>query len=486
LQAWKEGQQVTSGSSHEAIHYESLLDVARRIERGEISSVELTQHMLARVEELDPRLHSYVTVTPEQALEAARQADQDIAEGRYRGPLHGSPVAVKDLCWTRGIRTTAGSGVLRDFVPGEDATVVSRLRAAGAVILGKLSLPEGAMVGYHPDFAVPVNPWRSDYWPGGSSSGSGVAVAAGLCFAAIGTDTGGSIRFPSMANGVVGFKPTYGRVSRHGVITLADSMDHVGTMARSVGDAAAMLEAIAGWDERDQSSLRTPVPDMMSGLHDGAQGMRLGIDRRFCEGGCEAGLVEAIYAATETWRGLGAEVVEVQMPEGWQALREAWFALCAVEAVAAHEATFPSRAAEYGPYFREFLGLGATIGAEQQAIARALRTSYSARFEEVLSNVDAVVAPSGGSTMPVPPELAHQGFAAFLPVAERVHMASTVPADFAGTPTLTLPCGLAAEGVPYAVQLMGQRGSEAKLCRIGQAFEDVTSWHTRHPPVTRD
>ena len=171
------------------------------------------------------------------------------------------------------------------------------------------------------------------------------------------------------------------------------------------------------------------------------------------------------------------------MPEGWHSLREAWFALCAVEAVAAHAATFPSRAAEYGPYFRDFLSIGMTVSAEQQAAARALRTSYSTRFEEVLSGVDAVVAPSGGSTMPVPPGLAHQDFAAFMPLAERVHMASTVPANFAGTPTLTLPCGVAAEGVPYAVQLMGRRGTEATLCRIGQTFEDATSWHTRHPPV---
>lgn len=465
------------------IHYATLLQVARRVREREISPVELTRHMLDRIAAVDPRLHAYVTVTPEPALEAARVAEREIAGGRYRGPLHGVPIAVKDLCFTQGVPTTAGSGVFRDFVPDFDSTVVTRLEAAGAVLLGKLALPEGAMAGYHPDFAVPVNPWHADYWPGGSSSGSGVAVAAGLCFAAIGTDTGGSIRFPAMANGVVGLKPTYGRVSRHGVFALAESMDHVGPMTRSVGDAAALLEVIAGPDERDPTTRGVAAVDATSLLRAGVRGMRLGVDRRFCEDRIEGGLVKAIDQAVDTWRGLGAEIVDVSMPEGWHALQETWFALCAVEAVAAHGSTFPSRAAEYGPYFRDFLGLGATITAEQVVALRALRNSYSEQFESVLGQVDAIVAPSGGSTMRVPPGLLHEGMAAFLPLAELVHMASTVPANFAGTPTLTLPCGMAAEGVPYAVQLMGRRGSEAALCRIGQAFEDATPWHERHPPI---
>jgi amidase len=474
---------VKEGMTTTGVHYATLLQVARRVREREISPVELTRHMLDRIAAVDPRLHAYVTVAPEPALEAARVAEREIAGGRYRGPLHGVPLAVKDLCFTQGVPTTAGSGVFRDFVPDFDSTVVTRLEAAGAVLLGKLALPEGAMAGYHPDFAVPVNPWLADYWPGGSSSGSGVAVAAGLCFAAIGTDTGGSIRFPAMANGVVGLKPTYGRVSRHGVFALAESMDHVGPMTRSVGDAAALLEVIAGPDERDATTRGMATLDATSLLRAGVRGMRLGVDRRFCEDRIEGGLIKAIDQAIDTWRGLGAEIVDVSMPEGWRALQEAWFALCAVEAVAAHSSTFPSRAAEYGPYFRDFLGLGASITAEQVVALRALRNSYSEQFESVLGQVDAIVAPSGGSTMRVPPGLLHEGMAAFLPLAELVHMASTVPANFAGTPTLTLPCGMAAEGVPYAVQLLGRRGSEAALCRIGQAFEDATPWHARHPPI---
>ncbi len=199
------------------LHYASLMDVARLIQSGEISPVELTQLMLDRIEAVDGRLHSYATLMAEHALETARATDRKIGSGAYRGPLHGIPVAVKDLCYTKGVRTMGGLGVLADFVPEYDATAVAKLEQAGAILLGKLNLTEGAIGGYHPDFEVPVNPWDESLWPGASSSGSGVATAAGLCFASLGTDTGGSIRFPSMSNGTVGLKPTYGRVSRDGV-----------------------------------------------------------------------------------------------------------------------------------------------------------------------------------------------------------------------------------------------------------------------------
>ncbi len=236
-------------------YYRSLRDIARRILSRDLSPLDLTRQMLDRIARVDPQLKSYATVMTDQALADARTALQEIEAGHYRGPLHGVPIGIKDLCFTRGVRTMGGTAVLKNFIPAFDATVVSKLRSAGAVILGKLNLSEGAAAGYNPSFDVPLNPWRADRWPGISSSGSGVATVAGLCFASIGTDTGGSIRDPASANGVVGLKPTYGRVSRYGVLAMARSLDHVGCLARTVADAAIMFDAIAGSDPQDPTSL---------------------------------------------------------------------------------------------------------------------------------------------------------------------------------------------------------------------------------------
>jgi amidase len=474
---------MSTDSIEDSIHFASLLELARLIESRQLSPVEVTRYMLDRIEAVDGKLKSYATVMVDRAIEAARKAEQEIADGTYRGPLHGVPVAVKDLCFTTGTRTMGGTGVFKDFLPAYDGTVVSRLQRAGAVLLGKLNLTEGAMAGYHPDFAIPVNPWNSNYWSGVSSSGSGVATAAGLCFASIGTDTGGSIRFPSIANGVVGLKPTYGRVSRYGVQALAESMDHVGTLARRVADAAVVLQAIAGWDEHDQTSLRDPVPDMLAPLRSGVRGLRLGVDRRFCDEGSDPHLMAAIEHALAVWTRLGAEIVNVEMPAGANGLREAWFAICAAEAARAHSATFPSRAAEYGPYFRDFLGFGVSITRDQYETASDLRRSFSKAFHEALALVDAIVCPSGGCTFPVMVAEQYGDLAALMPQADLVQMQFTVPANFAGTPTLTLPCGLSPSGVPYALQLLGRRLSEPMLCRIGHAYEEATVWHKRHPPA---
>jgi amidase len=362
------------------IHYQSLTEVAASIATGELSPVELTGHMLRRIEALDSRLQSFATVTAERALSAARQAEQEIVTGKYRGPLHGVPIAVKDLCYTRGTPTMGGMAAYRDFVPDSDATVIRRLEQAGAVLLGKLNLTEGAMAGYHPDFDIPVNPWREDLWPGASSSGSGVATAAGLCFASLGSDTGGSIRFPSMANGIVGLKPTYGRVSRHGVLPLAESLDHVGPMTRRSADAAVMLQSMAGFDANDPTSLRDPVPDMLAGIDAGVGGLRIGYDPAYAGAGTDAGLLAAIERALDTLQNLGAELVEVRMPEETAHTGDAWFAICAREAYAAHATQFGADPARYGPFFRDFLASGAGVSAEQYAGATALREAFNRQF----------------------------------------------------------------------------------------------------------
>lgn len=290
----------------EALHYMGLQEVARLIASRDVSPVELTQHMLDRISKVDVTLKSYATVMAEPALAAARSAEQEILAGKYRGPLHGVPIAVKDLCYTKGIRTMGGTAVLKGFVPDVDATVVSRLHDAGAILLGKLNLTEGAALGYHPDFDVPLNPWDRGRWPGGSSSGPGVATAAGLCFGALGTDTGGSIRFPSSANGVVGLKPTYGRVSRFGVLPLAESLDHVGPMARRVADVAILFDAIAGVDPRDPTSLRESAPNSYRDIGQGIEGLRIGLDREYAFAGVDTGQVASIEEALKVLTGLGA------------------------------------------------------------------------------------------------------------------------------------------------------------------------------------
>jgi len=482
---------VGNAEDHTPMHYLSLTEVARLIEAKEVSPVELTQMMLDRIGTLDGRLHSYETVMGDDALAAARAAEHEIMAGKYRGPLHGMPVAAKDLCYTKGVPTRGGLKVLSDFVPGFAATVVSKLKAAGAVLLGKLSLTEGAMVGYHRDFDIPVNPWGEALWAGVSSSGSGVATAAGLCFASLGTDTGGSIRFPAMANGIVGLKPTYGRVSRHGVLPLAESLDHVGPMTRSVRDAAIVFEAIAGFDPDDATSLDVPVPDMLDELGRGMGGIRIGFDRAYALDGVDPGLASAIETAARELQRLGAELVEVRVPDVADVLA-AWPVLCAAEAVDAHRENYPSRADDYGAYFREFLELGSAVSEAELANARQLGEEFSDRFRAALSSVDAVLSPAPGAPFTVRPGLQYgsrtEWNEAFARTnrslgIEKAATSFTYPHNFAGTPALALPCGVSDEGLPYTMQLAGSRLSEAMLCRIGHAYEQATQWHERHPGV---
>lgn len=467
----------------DSLHFQDIRELSKRLRNGSLSPVELTQRMLDRIHALDGRLKSYATVTADRALSAAHRASAELANGEYRGPLHGVPVAVKDLVYTKGTPTMSGSAVYRDFVPEFDATVVRRLEDAGAVLLGKLNLTEGAMAGYHPEFDIPVNPWNDRFWPGASSSGSGVAVAAGLCFAALGTDTGGSIRFPAMANGIVGLKPTYGRVSRHGVMPLSTSMDHVGPMTRRVADSALVLQALAGHDPGDPTSLAEPVPEMMQGLTPGIAGLTIGYDRAFATAGTDAGLAASIDEALATLEQLGARLVEVTMPEGSERLVETWFPICAFEAHQAHAESFRTRPDDFGPYFRDFLELGATITVEQYAAASAQRDAFTERYLVMLDSVDAAVLPAGGVTFPLDPTVMYKGSEELESLFAAVQMQHTIPANFAGTPSLTLPCGFADDARPHALQFLGPRLSEAKLCRIGHAYEAATPWHQRHPEL---
>src|SRR3984957_3934789 len=292
------------------LQYESLTTVSDLIRRKRLSSAELAEMALRRVAQLDGQYHAYATVLREGARKQAKAADAEIARGFWRGPLHGVPIAVKDLCYTTFAPTFAGTTIFKSFVPAFNATIVDRLEDAGAVLLGKLQMTEGAYTSHHPDVSPPLNPWNRGYWVGSSSTGSGVATSLGLCYGSLGSDTGGSIRFPSATCGLTGIKPTWGRVSRHGVFSLAESLDHVGPMTRSAADAAAMLAAIAGHDVNDATTYSAPPPDYLETIGDGVRGLRIGVDRGYTSDGVDSQVVAAFDEAVTAFTDLKAIVRE--------------------------------------------------------------------------------------------------------------------------------------------------------------------------------
>ncbi|MCS6926088.1 MAG: amidase [Candidatus Binatia bacterium] len=458
----------------------TLSEVAGLVKTKEVSPVELTQAMLDRIGALDRTLYSYLTVTADLALQQARAAEQEIVQGRYRGPLHGMPIAVKDLCYTAGIRTTCASSILAHWVPEYTATVVEKLYAAGAVLLGKLSMTEFALAGYHPSVHPPLNPWNPDRWPGASSSGSGVATAACLCFGSLGSDTGGSIRFPSAACGIVGVKPTYGKVSRYGVFPLAESLDHIGPMTRSVVDAAILLRAIAGFDPRDPTTRRETVRDYLDMVDKGVKGLRIGVDETYCTTGVDPQISRAVLATTAVLKDLGASIHPVQIT-GIEAATDIWYTICAAETAAAHEQWYPARAQEYGPTFRAFLEEGRTISGVDYAKAHVVRQSLCRMLDDLLQKVDLLLCPS----MPVLPmelkDFSPQGILSRDTVGPLLR--HTALFDLTGSPTISVPCGFSAEGLPMSVQLIGRHGEEGVVMQAGYAYEQATEWHKRRPPV---
>jgi amidase len=461
------------------LHYLSITELAGRFDTKDVSPVEVTEAVLDRIGRLDGELECYSEVAGERALSAARVAEDEIAAGNHRGVLHGVPVAVKDLCDVAGLRTMAGTAVLRDNVASTDATVVRRLEEAGAVIVGKLNLTEGALAGYNPNRGVPVNPWDTDRWAGVSSSGSGAATAAGLCFGSLGSDTGGSIRFPAAANGVVGLKPTYGRVSRAGVFPLAETFDHVGPLARSSADAAVMLQAIAGGDRADPTSLDAPVGDLRAAIHDGVSGVRIGFDEAWATEGVEPRTVEAVRDALDVLEQAGAEIVPIDMPRIDENL---WFVMVGCEAAVAHASYFPERAAEYGGFLAAFLAQGLEIAGTDYAAAQIERNIFSGRLRVVFDSVDVIASPvMARAAFPAPREALRGSLEQVMGLAPELTVRFTAPHDFSGSPTITVPCGFDDDGMPLAVQFAGRHLDEALLCRIGHTFEDLTDWHTRHP-----
>jgi amidase len=462
------------------ICYLGLVDVGQRIRAREFSSVEVTRAILERISRFDGQLRSYAIVTPELVLQAAAKADREIEGGTQRGLLHGVPVAVKDLCNTEGIVTAAGMAIYRNFVPERDATVVSRLKAAGAVLLGKLAMTEGAFSAHHPSIRAPVNPWSSRHWTGVSSSGSGVATAAGLCYASLGTDTLGSIRFPSAMNGVTGLKPTFGRVSRAGVFALSESLDHVGPMTRNAADAAAVLGAIAGADLDDPTALEVPVPDYFAAINNGVDGIRIGIDRGLIAGGADADIMRVVEESCAVFVKLGAELRDVVCPSLDGVARDA-VKLCAVEAAVAHEATFPLRREEYGPVLTRLLESGRKL--DGLTVTRILRrrAEFSRQLAMLFGEIDLLLMPAMNTASPTIAWLAER-----IDDAQERHarILFTAPFDMSGSPSLTLPGGATSDGLPVGFQIIGRHFDEALLLRAGHAFQQATNWHLRRPPET--
>ena len=459
--------------------YESLTAVSDLIRRRRLSSTELTDAILQRITKLNGQYGAYATVLPERALDRAKAADAEIARGLWRGPLHGVPIAVKDLCNTTFAPTRAGTTIFKTFTPSFNATVVDRLEDAGAVLLGKLQMTEGAYTSHHPEVPAPLNPWNRDYWVGSSSTGSGVATALGLCYGSLGSDTGGSIRFPSATCGLSGIKPTWGRVSRYGVFPLAETLDHVGPMTRSVADAAAMLGVIAGADRNDPTTYRAAVPDYLESIGDGIRGLRIGIDRGYATDGVDVQVVAALVEAERVLVGLGATVREVRFP-AYQKLVSQWIAMCSVETAAAHADTYPARKLEYGPDLAALIEQGlATTGIEITRI-NLERLRFSRELSELFEVVDVLLIP----TMPVPiPSLNLMKAYGEDPNVLLGILRFTAPFNFSGNPTLTSPNGFDAAGMPLSMQLAGPHLSEDLLVRVGHAFQVATDWHRRRPPA---
>ncbi|MGY3364262.1 amidase [Bradyrhizobium sp. GM2.4] len=461
------------------LHYLGLVDVGRKIQAKELSPVEATKAMLGRIEQLDGKLKSFAYVIADSALAEAAAAEKEIASGKIRGPLHGVPVAVKDLCWAKGAPAAHGMTIHRDFRPTEDATVVARLKEAGAIILGKLQQTEGAYADHHPKIDPPKNPWNADLWPGASSSGSGVATAAGLCFGSLGTDTGGSIRFPSAANGITGLKPTWGRVSRYGAFELAATLDHIGPMARSAVDCGAILGVIAGQDPKDTTSVPLPVPDYLAGLSGDLRGVTIGVDRRWTSEGTDGDAAMVLTEGLRVAADLGAKIKEVTFPDP-KAVIDDWFPLCGIEVAVAHEDTYPARKDEYGPALAGLLDLGRQqSGMDYQKIVLR-REAFRGAVRLLFESVDLLAVPAQAFAAPTLAKMAALGEDASL-ISGLLRF--TCPFDMTGSPTVTLPGGFTANGGPVGFQFVGRHFDEAGLVRAGDAFQRVTDWHKRHPPI---
>ena len=457
-----------------SLHHASLADAVRMLRTGATKPSELVEACLSWIEAYDHRLNAYITVCADQAREAAAQADRDIERGRPRGLLHGIPVALKDIYDTAGILTTCHSKLFENRVPESDSDAWERLSSAGAILLGKTGTHEFATGG--PSFDLPWpparNPWNTDHVPAGSSSGSGAAVAAGMAYMAMGSDTGGSIRSPAGVNGLSGFKPSYGRLSRRGIFPLSWTQDHAGPLARTTEDCALSMQVLAGHDPKDPASVNAPVPDFLSGLNRPIKGMRIGWCTNWYEADAEASVQKALAAAAETLKGLGAEIVPIELPP------LAYFHACGriiilSEAYAIHRRWIAADPEMYGEFFRLRTRLGAFISADQYVDALRWRRRLTESLVGAMADVELVLTAN------------QNGPAETFEAAQKDYhffgkSSLTMPANVSGQPALTIRGGFAENGMPIGIQLIGRSFADAELLRVGHQFEqarpDLHSW----------
>jgi aspartyl-tRNA(Asn)/glutamyl-tRNA(Gln) amidotransferase subunit A len=484
-----------------ALHELSLREAAARVRRRDLSSVELTRAALARIRAVEPAVGAFLTVTEAEALAAAEAIDRRVAAGEDPGPLAGVPVGVKDIICTAGVRTTAGSRMLETFVPSYDATVAARLRHAGAVLVGKVNCDEFAMGSSTENSALGVtrNPWNASRVPGGSSGGSAAAVAAGECHASLGTDTGGSIRLPAAFCGVVGLKPTYGRVSRYGVIAYASSLDQVGPLGKTVADCAHLLTAISGHDPCDSTSVPRPVPDFRAALRGELGGLRVALPREYFVEGMQPEVEQAVRAATQTLKQLGAEVEEVSLPHTEYAI-PAYYLIATAEAssnlsrydgiryglrgpgTALRDVYESTRAQGFGDEVKRRIMLGTYALSKgyydaYYLKAQKVRTLIRDDFSKVFERCHVVVTPIAPTTA--------------FPIGEKtsdplqMYLADifTVSVNLAGLPGLSLPCGFDRSGLPIGLHIVGRPFDEETVLRAGHAYERAADWHRRVPPL---
>jgi aspartyl-tRNA(Asn)/glutamyl-tRNA(Gln) amidotransferase subunit A len=451
----------------------TLAEAAELLREQKLSSVALTQACLTQLEKLNPKLNAFITVMSESALATATKADNEIRNGRYRGPLHGIPIGLKDLVDTAGVKTTCGSAVFADRIPETDAEIVTRLRAAGAVLIGKQNMQEFAYGGTSAasHFGPVRNPWDITRIPGGSSGGSAAAVAAGMCFASIGTDTGGSVRQPASYCGVVGLKPTYGRISTRGVFPLSWSLDHVGPLCRTVTDTALLMEVIAGYDLLDPTTVDRPVEEYSKALRSTVK-LRCGLVRNPFFEDLDIDVAAAIENAVLVIENLGHKILEVDLPTFPTTVQ-------APEVYAVHEATLHRSPELFQPWVRERLVQAEKISTTEYVNGRRELDRVRREIEEVFEHVDVLLTP----TVSVPPIEVDEAMKMSPPVAGEVWLRNTRPFNAYGLPTISVPCGLTSNRLPIGLQIAGPHFQEAKVLAFAYGFEQATEWHKLTPPI---
>jgi len=471
--------------SHELV-FMSGMDLADLIRTRAVSPVEVVSAHLDRIDALNARVNAFITVTREHALARAREAEQDIRSGRYLGPLHGIPYAPKDILATAGILTTNGSRATADWVPEYESTITDRLNKAGAILIGKLNLLEFAMgSGTLSGFGPTRNPWHLDYSPAGSSSGSGAAVAAYMLPLSIGTDTGGSIRGPAAANGIVGLKQTYGRVSRYGVTTLSWTLDHAGPMTRTVADAAAMLQVIAGHDPMDPTTAEDPVPDYSRALTGDVRGVRIGVPTNYFYEDADPDVEASIRRAIDLLEEMGAIVVDVDVPHAHYATSAGWI-IAMSEAACFHERRLRETPELFDPLIRERLEAAKFYTATDYLKASRVRTVLISEMKEVFRRCDVMIVPGSGSVAGLlsSPEVAGSDLREGREPGE-YRRGTTFIGNMTGLPAMTMRCGFSSgpPRLPVTMQLYARPFDEYSVFRVGHAYQTVTDWHEQRPPV---